>query len=104
MANKMSYFSAMSSRFNNIRRTFSSDESDGDTEDDTHLCRVLRAYYIDKGRAFPPWLPPDPKTPPPVQPQYSSTQSGGRGGMGQQQVGGGRGLRELWDSQPQQQQ
>lgn len=37
-----------------------SNEEDGDTEDDSHITRVLRAYYTEKGRPFPPWLPPDP--------------------------------------------
>ncbi|EEY14002.1 predicted protein, partial [Verticillium alfalfae VaMs.102] len=40
-------------------------ENDGDTEDDTHVCRVLRAYYTQEQRPFPGWLPPDPKAPPP---------------------------------------
>ncbi|KAI5806624.1 Sec1-binding region of Mso1-domain-containing protein [Peziza echinospora] len=32
------------------------DEADGDTEDDSHLSRVLRNYYTEKGQPFPPWL------------------------------------------------
>jgi hypothetical protein len=81
-------------------------ETDGDTEDDTHICRVLRAYYIEKGRPFPGWLPPDPKAPPPatVQPVYSGQQVGaGYGGLGMQgagAAGGGSKLGSLWDRQP----
>lgn len=52
------------SRYNSLRRTLLSDEADGDTEDDSHISRVLRAYYTEKGQAFPPWLPPDPKRAP----------------------------------------
>jgi hypothetical protein len=48
------------SRYNSLRRTLLSSEDDGDTEDDTHICRVLRAYYSEKGRPFPSWLPADP--------------------------------------------
>ncbi|KAF2478726.1 Sec1-binding region of Mso1-domain-containing protein [Neohortaea acidophila] len=46
--------------YKQIRRTLLSNEEDGDTEDDSHITRVLRAYYTEKGRPFPPWLPPDP--------------------------------------------
>jgi len=49
------------SRYNSLRRTLLSDEADGDTEDDSHICRVLRAYYTEKGSQLPQWLPPDPK-------------------------------------------
>ncbi|PTB78540.1 hypothetical protein M440DRAFT_1320659, partial [Trichoderma longibrachiatum ATCC 18648] len=54
-----------SSQISNLRSTLLSSEADGDTEDDTHVCRVLRNYYTEKGRPFPGWLPPDPKAPPP---------------------------------------
>jgi len=47
--------------YKSIRRTLLNNEEDGDTEDDSHITRVLRAYYTEKGRPFPPWLPPDPK-------------------------------------------
>ncbi|KAK4959599.1 hypothetical protein LTR66_013034 [Elasticomyces elasticus] len=95
------------SRYNSLRRTLLSDEADGDTEDDSHISRVLRAYYTEKGRPFPPWLPPDPKNSQRAlqnsNTQHSSygnltgsmrggsqTQTGGRGG-------GGSGLSDLWD-------
>ncbi|ORY71560.1 Sec1-binding region of Mso1-domain-containing protein [Pseudomassariella vexata] len=78
------------SRINNLQRTFLGGETDGDTEDDTHVCRVLRQYYTEKGRPFPGWLPPDPKAPPPVQPVLAQP--------GQQQGGGS--LSSLWDSNP----
>ncbi|KAL2760853.1 hypothetical protein ACRALDRAFT_1059404, partial [Sodiomyces alcalophilus JCM 7366] len=75
-------------------------ENDGDTEDDTHVCRVLRAYYTEQGRSFPPWLPPDPKAPPPAAPVSSQPQVGSRyGGLAHQQNPSGS-LSSLWDSNP----
>lgn len=104
-----SYFSSLltttTSRVASIRQNLLPTENDGDTEDDTHLCRVLRAYYTEKGRAFPGWLPPDPKAPPPVvvQPVYSQPGVGSRyGGLNSQGQPGGGALSSLWDSQPQQ--
>lgn len=96
------------SRYNSIRRTLLKDEEDGDTEDDTHISRVLRAYYTEKGRPFPPWLPPDPNdrkavTPQPYMQQPSS--GGGyfnRGGqvaaVQQQASSRPSSLSDLWDS------
>lgn len=49
------------SRYNTLRQTLTASETDGDTEDDSHISRVLRAYYTEKGRQLPPWLPPDPR-------------------------------------------
>lgn len=92
------------SSINNLQRTFLGGEADGDTEDDTHVCRVLRGYYTEKGKPFPNWLPPDPKAPPPVQPVLAQpNQVGSRyGGLTQQQQGGGGGggLSSLWDNNP----
>ncbi|KAI1375247.1 Sec1-binding region of Mso1-domain-containing protein [Hypoxylon crocopeplum] len=90
---------ATTSKISNLQRTFLSSEADGDTEDDTHVCRVLRSYYTEKGRPFPSWLPPDPKAPPPVAAVYSqSSQVGSRyGGLTQQSQGG---LSSLWDNNP----
>ncbi|EGS18151.1 uncharacterized protein CTHT_0061660 [Thermochaetoides thermophila DSM 1495] len=79
-----------------LQRTFFGSEQDGDTEDDTLVCRVLRAYYSEKGQPLPGWLPPDPKAPPPQQPVYASSQPGryGAGGPGR----GATGLSSLWDN------
>ncbi|KAG0648196.1 hypothetical protein D0Z07_5330 [Hyphodiscus hymeniophilus] len=106
-----SYFSSLltttTSRVASIRQNLLPSENDGDTEDDTHLCRVLRAYYTEKGRPFPAWLPPDPKAPPPVvvQPVYAQSNVGARyGGLQNQGGTGGGALSSLWDSQPQSQQ
>lgn len=94
-----------SSQISNLQSRILSGENDGDTEDDTHVCRVLRAYYTEQGKPFPGWLPPDPKAPPPVvAPVYNAQpQVGSRyGGLAQQQPGGpggsSTGLSSLWDS------
>lgn len=95
------------SRYNSIRRTLLNNEDDGDTEDDSHISRVLRAYYTEKGRPFPPWLPPDPNDRRAITPQPYAQQSSGyftsAGGKSQysgvQQQGGQRGsLSDLWDA------
>ncbi len=105
-----SILTTTTTRYASLRRTLLSDETDGDTEDDTHISRVLRAYYIEKNRPFPPWLPPDPKAPQkaptPIEPQFSNAQSSRLyGAQSSQQMGGGsgrgRGLSDLWDA-PQQ--
>ena len=96
------------SRYTTLRRALLSDDADGDTEDDSHVTRVLRAYYTEKGRPFPPWLPPDPKAPQPAPAQYVTSSVGssyGRltpsGQMPAASSGRGGGLSDLWDS-PQQ--
>lgn len=89
---------ATTSKISNLQRSYFSGEADGDTEDDTHVCRVLRSYYTEKGKPFPGWLPPDPKAPPPATAVYSQpSQVGSRyGALGQQQQGGS--LSSLWDN------
>jgi hypothetical protein len=89
-----------SSNISGLRRTYFGGEADGDTEDDTHVCRVLRAYYTEKGQALPGWLPPDPKAPPPQQPVFASQQGGRYGSFGQQGQGpaASGGLSSLWDN------
>jgi hypothetical protein len=100
------------SRYNSIRRTLLSNEDDGDTEDDSHISRVLRAYYTEKGRPFPPWLPPDPNDKkamptPQLYSQPSSNYFNSGGGKSQyapvqSQAGTRSSLSDLWDPQPQQ--
>ena len=101
-----SYFSDLltttTSRVATLRANLLTNENDGDTQDDTHLCRVLRAYYTEKGRQFPAWLPPDPKLPPPVAVQpvlYTPGVGSSYGNLNQ--TPGGTALSSLWDSQPQ---
>lgn len=88
------------SQISNLRSTLLSGDADGETEDDTHVCRVLRGYYSEKGRPLPSWLPADPKAvaAPPPQPMLVN-QAGARygaGGMQPQPAGGG--LSSLWDT------
>ncbi|RMZ83698.1 hypothetical protein DV738_g1093, partial [Chaetothyriales sp. CBS 135597] len=113
-----SWSGTFSSRIATFRKalTKGAEEDDPDNEDCSHVSNVLRAYYTEKGRTFPEWLPPDPKRPSAAAvasaSQYSQygqygqlnnaygTQSAppsahGRGGSG------GRGaLSDLWDSGP----
>jgi len=104
-------FSNLAQKFTAVKASILPTEADGDTEDDTHICRVLRSYYTEKGRAFPAWLPPDPRAPPPVVIQqapspYAQGAGRGYGGMGGAGGGGGSGqnLSSLFDAQPPQQQ
>ena len=98
-----------SSQISSLRSTLLSSEADGDTEDDTHVCRVLRNYYTDKGRPRPGWLPADPKAAqPPPQTLYAQAPLGARyGGLSNAPSSGSvpgsagsGGLASLWDSGP----
>ncbi|TIA77837.1 hypothetical protein D6C76_04425 [Aureobasidium pullulans] len=98
------------SKYNTLRRNLLSDEVDGDTEDDSHLCRALRAYYTEQGKAFPQWLPNDPKRSTSAQTTTSSFTSSLRQQSSQQlptinapQGGGRGGLSDLWDTPGQKQ-
>ncbi|KAL2177929.1 Sec1-binding region of Mso1-domain-containing protein [Thermothelomyces heterothallicus CBS 202.75] len=85
-----------SSNISKLQRTYFGGESDGDTEDDTHVCRVLRGYYAEKGQPLPSWLPPDPKAPPPPQPVFANQGSGGGSRYGSSTGAAGGGLSSLW--------
>ena len=97
------------SKYNTLRRNLLSDEVDGDTEDDSHLCRALRAYYTEQNKAFPPWLPNDPKRSASLQSTTSFTSSLRQQSSQQTPTinapqGGGRGgLSDLWDTPGQRQ-
>lgn len=100
-----SYWSSLltttTNRVASLRANLLTNENDGDTQDDTHLCRVLRAYYTEKARPFPAWLPPDPKAPPPVVVQPAMYTPGVGSSYGNlNQSSGGTALSSLWDSQP----
>jgi Sec1-binding region of Mso1 len=109
-----SYFSSLTSstritnlgsRLNSLRRAITSGEEadDPENEDSSHVSNVLRAYYTEKGRSYPEWLPPDPKAPVP-QPRLVATQAslqqGNNSAYGQpvpMQAGvRGGGLGDLW--------
>ena len=60
-----SYLASLSTHYSSLRRlipTSLSEDADlhVSSTEDSHLSRVLRAYYTEKGRPFPPWLGPDP--------------------------------------------
>lgn len=97
--------STLGTRLSSLRRAITSgdEKDDPDNEDSSHISNVLRAYYTEKGRPFPEWLPPDPKTPV-VQPRMVATQAslqqGNTSAYGQPQAqytgGRGGGLGDLW--------
>jgi len=97
-----SFLTTTTSRYASIKQTLLASEADGDTEDDTNVCRTLRSYYTEKGRPFPGWLPPDPKAPAPIaQPVYAQNNVGaGYGGIPVQDASrpGASRLNSLWDS------
>ena len=92
-----SWSTTLSSRLTNLRKVLSttSEQDDPDNEDASHVSNVLRAYYTEKGRPLPPWLPPDPKKPPPVSQHnsysYGQQQQGQQGGNVNANVYGGYG-------------
>ncbi|PSR78822.1 Sec1-binding region of Mso1-domain-containing protein [Coniella lustricola] len=98
----MSWYSNIASRVNNsvssLQRTVFNSEADGDTEDDTYVCRVLRQYYTEKATGFPGWLPPDPKAaaPPPPPVAVNPAVAARYGNVPASQSAGG-GLSSLWD-------
>lgn len=107
-----SYFSSITSssaisnlgtRLSSLRRaiTLGDEADDPDNEDCSHISNVLRAYYTEKGRPYPAWLPPDPKNPNPPQPtRVVATSQIQPGAPGQAPVassyGRGGGLGDLW--------
>ncbi|KAF2156290.1 hypothetical protein K461DRAFT_275408 [Myriangium duriaei CBS 260.36] len=101
-----SLLTSTTDKYTQLRRTLGTSETDGDTEDDSHITRVLRAYYTESPRPWPDWLPPDPRRPPaPVQPQYQpSTVGQGYGNFSSPSAGnipqqGNRSaLSDLWDA------
>ncbi|KAJ5757369.1 uncharacterized protein N7511_006063 [Penicillium nucicola] len=98
-----SAISGLGSRLTNLRRTITlGDEGDDpENEDCSHISNALRAYYNEKGRPFPPWLPQDPKAPvsTPSSRQIATTQLSG---AQQPSYGRSGGLGDLWgDSAPQ---
>ncbi|PWY72324.1 hypothetical protein BO70DRAFT_364853 [Aspergillus heteromorphus CBS 117.55] len=96
--------SAISNLGTRLRRAINlGDEADDpDHEDCSHISSVLRAYYTEKGRPYPGWLPPDPKAPAPAPSRVIATtqiQAGGGGGgapAAASSYGRGGGLGDLW--------
>lgn len=93
------------SRYTSLRRTLlsssSEDDSSVDDPEDSHVSRVLRAYYTEKGRSFPAWLGAGPR----AQQQQQGFETSRLGSLrGQKDTGGGRGsgagLSDLWSDSP----
>lgn len=102
-ASSSSISNALGSRLNSLRRaiTLGDEADDPDNEDCSHISNALRAYYTEKGRAFPQWLPPDPKAPVAAPSRViATTQLPGGGANGQAPAaaayGRGGGLGDLW--------
>ncbi|BCS02281.1 uncharacterized protein AKAW2_60545A [Aspergillus luchuensis] len=102
-----SAISNLGTRLTSLRRaiTLGDEADDPDNEDCSHISNVLRAYYTEKGRPFPNWLPPDPKAPTPAPARVIATTqvqaggaAGGGGGPAASAYGrsGGGGLGDLW--------
>ncbi|CAL00963.1 hypothetical protein AAWM_10806 [Aspergillus awamori] len=100
-----SAISNLGTRLTSLRRaiTLGDEADDPDNEDCSHISNVLRAYYTEKGRPFPGWLPPDPKAPTPAparviattQVQAGAAAGGGPAASAYGRSGGG-GLGDLW--------
>ncbi|PYH94258.1 hypothetical protein BO71DRAFT_399025 [Aspergillus ellipticus CBS 707.79] len=94
--------SAISNLGTRLRRAINlGDEADDpDHEDCSHISNVLRAYYTEKQRPYPGWLPPDPKAPAPAPSRVIATtqiQPGAGGGApAASSYGRGGGLGDLW--------
>ncbi|OOQ90272.1 MFS sugar transporter [Penicillium brasilianum] len=90
---------ALGSRLNSLRRaiTLGDEKDDPENEDGSHISNALRAYYTEKGRPFPSWLPPDPKAPASAAPRPIATASSAQYGQAPAGAyGRGGGLGDLW--------
>ena len=105
-----SYLASLSTHYSSLRRlipTSLSEDADlhVSSTEDSHVSRVLRAYYTEKGRPFPPWLGPDPNqssksNQPYTNPALSSTSLNGSSGS-LRSGRGSKGLGDLFaDTQP----
>ena len=116
---RMSYLSTLNSlltsttsRYASLRRNLTStseDDSNITDPDDSHVSRVLRAYYTEKGRPFPAWLGTDPREAARAQqkenPYVTSRPMGSLRGNSStsdaaERPGQGRGLSDLWSDSP----
>lgn len=90
---------ALGSRLNSLRRaiTLGDEGDDPENEDCSHISNALRAYYTEKGRPFPSWLPPDPKASTAAATRPIATASSGQYGQAPAGAyGRGGGLSDIW--------
>ncbi|KAL9068393.1 MAG: hypothetical protein Q9161_006230 [Pseudevernia consocians] len=110
-----SLLTSTTSRYASLRRNLTStseDDSNITDPSDSHVSRVLRAYYTEKGRPFPAWLGTDPRDAARAQQKenpYVTTRPMGslRGNSSTsdpaaatERPGQGRGLSDLWSDAP----
>ncbi|KAJ5882420.1 uncharacterized protein N7529_001092 [Penicillium soppii] len=97
--------SGLGSRLTNLRRaiTLGDEGDDPDNEDCSHISNALRAYYNEKGRPYPPWLPADPKAPASA-PSRTIATSQLPPGQAPAHSGRSGGLGDLWGDSPAQHQ
>ncbi|KAJ5972884.1 uncharacterized protein N7479_002802 [Penicillium vulpinum] len=99
-----SAISGLGSRLTNLRRaiTLGDEGDDPDNEDCSHISNALRAYYTEKGRPFPPWLPQDPKAPSPAPSRPIATSQLPSGSYSQGSANSSRSgaLGDLWGDSP----
>lgn len=107
-----SLLTSTTSRYASLRRNLTStSENDSNITDpeDSHVSRVLRAYYTEKGRPFPAWLGTDPREAARAQqkenPYVTSRPIGSLRGNSStsdatERPGQGRGLSDLWSDPP----
>ena len=107
-----SLLTSTTSRYASLRRNLTStseDDSNITDPEDSHVSRVLRAYYTEKGRPFPAWLGIDPREAARAQqkenPYVTSRPMGSLRGNSStsdapERPGQGRGLSDLWSDSP----
>ena len=107
-----SLLTSTTSRYASLRRNLTStseDDSNINDPEDSHVSRVLRAYYTEKGRPFPAWLGTDPREAARAQqkenPYVTSRPLGSLRGNSStndaaERPGQGRGLSDLWSDSP----
>ncbi|TGZ82100.1 hypothetical protein EX30DRAFT_340000 [Ascodesmis nigricans] len=100
----MSYFTNLLTATKTRYAAFRTDlDTDGDTEDDSHISRVLRTYYQERPELpYPDWLGPPPTThsPSPNSPVTGSLRSSyGRNSHAQNHSPAS--LSDIWDAPPQ---
>lgn len=107
-----SLLTSTTSRYASLRRNLTStseDDSNISDPEDSHVSRVLRAYYTEKGRPFPAWLGTDPREAARAQqkenPYVTSRPIGSLRGNSNtsdaaERPAQGRGLSDLWSDSP----
>lgn len=93
-----STLSSLGTRLSNLRRAITlGDEGDDPTDEDcSHISNALRAYYTERERPFPPWLPKDPKAPAPAAAPKRTLATSQLPPQEPKQPGRSGGLGDLW--------